>query len=63
MNKIILLLLLITGSLVIAGEEQGSGTNPNTTTSSETVYQLVCAPVSAQDSSQNCVIVEVQIDN
>ena len=62
MNKIILL-LLITSSLVIAGEEQGSGTNPNTTTSNETVYQLVCTPVAEQESSQTCIVVEVQTGN
>jgi len=63
MNKIILL-LLITSSIVMGGEGEGTaGTPSSSTTSSETVYQLVCAPVADQDSNQNCIVVEVQANN
>ena len=55
MNKIILLLLVVS-SMLFAGEEEGSGTSSN-----ETVYQLICAPVAKQDN--DCVVVKVNIDN
>ena len=62
MNKIILLLLTVS-SLVFAGEQDGTGTPSDNATSNETVYQLVCAPVADQESSQNCIVVEVQTNN
>ena len=63
MNKIILL-LLITSSIAMGGEGEGTaGTPSSSTTSSETVYQLVCTPVAEQDNSQNCIVVEVQTES
>ena len=67
MNKIILLLLILS-SIVSAGEEEGSGTAPNSAATNETVYQLVCTSVSEQDStqqdnSQHCVLVAVLTDS
>ena len=62
MNKTILL-LLTTSSLVFAGEQEGTGTPSDNTTSSETVYQLICTPVADQESSQNCIVVEVPAES
>ena len=63
MNKIILL-LLITSSIAMGGEGEGTaGTPSSSTTSNETVYQLVCAPVVDQESSQNCIVVEVPAES
>jgi len=62
MNKITLLLLIVS-SMLFAGEEEGSGTPSSNATSNETVYQLVCAPVATQDNSQSCVVVKVSLEN
>ena len=62
MNKTILLLLIVS-SMLFAGEEEGTGTPSSNATSNATVYQLVCTPVADQESSQNCIVVEVQTNN
>ena len=70
MNKIILLLLIIS-SIVLAGEQDGTGVPSSNSTSSDVVtYQLICTPIieldsnsNQQENSQNCIIVEVQTNN
>ena len=63
MNKTILL-LLITSSLALAGEQDGTGNESNNTTSNGTVYQLVCTTATEeQDPTTNCVWVEVPTEN
>ena len=57
MNKLILLLLIFSIS-AFAGGEDGTGT-PQTTPSENVTYQLVCTPVTDQNESEICILVEV----
>ena len=64
MKKIITLSIMFSLS-VLASEEEGTGTPSSS--SAETAYQLVCTPVAANayqpDSTVQCVMVEVPIEN
>jgi hypothetical protein len=60
MNKIILSLIILS-TMVVAGEQEGTGEPSNSAATNETIYQLVCTPVNStqQDNSQYCVLVPV----